>query len=86
MHAYYNASMGEAWLQQPNGPWVERFHSNPALATDTGARAMAVDRGRVVDRDEPPLLKSRSQLTLNQARERWKVRVQAGWKRVEPQW
>ncbi len=47
---------------------------------------MAVDRGRVVDRDEPPLLKSRSQLTLNQARERWKVRVQAGWKRVEPQW
>ena len=73
-------------MQQSNGPWVERFHRNPALETDSGARVLAVDRGRMVDCDEPPLLKSRSQLTLNQAREHWKARVKAGWKRVEPQW
>ena len=83
---YYSAGMKEAWLKQPNGPWIERFWPNPELERDGGARPMAVDLGRHLLLHEPPLLKSRRQLTLSQARELWRNRVKAGWKRVEPQW
>ena len=83
---YYPAGMKEAWLKQPNGPWIERFWPNPELERDGGARPMAVDLGRHLLLHEPPLLKSRRQLTLSQARELWRNRVKAGWKRVEPQW
>ena len=78
--------MKEAWPKQPNGPWIERFWPNPELERDGGARPMAVDLGRHLLLHEPPLLKSRRQLTLSQARELWRNRVKAGWQRVEPQW
>ena len=83
---YYSEGMKEAWLKQPNGPWIERFWPNPELERNGGARPMAVDLGRHLLLHEPPLLKSRRQLTLSQARELWRNRVKAGWKRVEPQW
>ena len=83
---YYSLAMKEAWLKQPSGPWIERFWPNPELERDGGARPMAVDLGRHLLLHEPPLLKSRRQLTLSQARELWRNRVKAGWKRVEPQW
>ena len=60
---YYSAGMKEAWLKQPNGPWIERFWPNPELERDGGARPMAVPRSkrrhshsghlRVVYRSEP---------------------------------
>ena len=69
--------MKEAWLKQPNGPWIERFWPNPELERDGGARPMAVDLGRHLLLHEPPLLKSRRQLTLSQARELWRNRWKA---------
>ena len=56
------------------------------LEHDSEARAIAVDLGKLTMIDGPPLLKSRRQLTLNQARKLWRNRVKAGWKCVEPQW
>jgi len=75
----------EHWIQQPAGPWVERFRRNPELETDPGAKAMAIDRGRLMP-GAPPLLKTRTTLTLHQARALWTTRIKTGWTRIKPQW
>ena len=77
--------MHEHWIQHPAGPWVERFWRNPGLKQDRGAKAMAIDRGRLMSK-APALLKTRTTLTLHQARELWTLRMQSGWQRIEPQW
>ena len=46
---------------------------------------MAIDRGRLMSK-APALLKTRTTLTLHQARELWTLRMQSGWQRIEPQW
>ena len=48
--------------------------------------ALGLDLERHLHIDEPPLLKSRRQLALCQARELWRNCVNAGWQRCEPQW
>ena len=78
--------MKQAWLKQPSGPRVERFWPNPEAEHDGGVRPVLVDLGKRLMLDEPPLLKSRRQLTLSQARELWRNRVKSGWQPVEPQW
>ena len=85
IHLNYYESMQEHWIQHPASPWVERFWRNPELQQDRGAKAMAIDRGRVMP-GAPALLKTRTTLTLHQARELWTLRIQSGWQRIEPQW
>ena len=76
-----------AWSTEALG--ATRYNSTYSVAKHASiglTRAMAVDLGRHLLLHEPPLLKSRRQLTLSQARELWRNRVKAGWQRVEPQW
>ena len=44
-----------------------------------------VDSGRPLT-GEPPLLKTRSHMRLNDARKLWRELQGQGWKQVDPQW
>tara|TARA_B100002052_G_scaffold66964_1_gene60271 strand:- start:92 stop:316 length:225 start_codon:yes stop_codon:yes gene_type:complete len=54
------------WIQYPIGPLIERFHAKPAAKKDPLARPEVVDLGCLLPWDEPPLLKIRKPLMLDQ--------------------
>ena len=54
------------WIQYPIGPLIERFQAKPAAKKDPLARPEVVDLGRLLVEDEPPLLKIRKPLMLDQ--------------------
>ena len=74
---------GQAWIQDPKTTNTMRFHFDPK---SWSAHPMYfVDSGRPLP-GAPPLLKTRSHMRRNDARELW-LRLKAqGWKQVAPQW
>ena len=73
----------QAWIQDPKTANTMRFHFDPK---SWSAHPMYfADLGRPLP-GAPPLLKTRSHMRRNDARELW-LRLKAqGWKQVDPQW
>ena len=73
----------QAWIQDPKTTNTMRFHFDPK---SWSAHPMyLVNSGRPLP-GAPPLLKTRSHMRRNDARELW-LRLKAqGWKQVDPQW
>ena len=73
---------GQAWIQAPKTANTMRFHFDPK--SWRSYPMYFVDSGRPLP-GAPPLLKTRSHMRRNDARELW-LRLKAeGWKQVGPQ-
>jgi hypothetical protein len=70
----------QAWIQDPKTANTAQFHLGP--------KSWHADPMYLMDagRDAPPLLKTRSYLHLEQARELWRNLRRQGWKQVAPHW
>ena len=73
----------QAWIQDPKTASTMRFRLDPK--SWSAYPMYVVDSGRPLP-CAPPLLKTRSHMRRNDARELW-IRLEAqGWKQVDPQW
>ena len=74
---------GQAWIQDPKTTNTMRFQLDPK--SWSAYPMYFVDSGRALP-GAPPLLKTRSHMRRNDARELW-LRLKAQWwKQVGPQW
>tara|TARA_Y100000589_G_scaffold94579_1_gene89331 strand:+ start:980 stop:1222 length:243 start_codon:yes stop_codon:yes gene_type:complete len=72
------------WLINSKRSEVKRFTVNRA-SEDQFYKYVFIDNGKVVGYlgKEPPLLQSREEFTLDEAREIWKKLISQGWRRTE---
>jgi len=73
----------QAWIQDPQTANTARFHWDPkSWSADP---MYFVDSGRPLT-GAPPLLKTRSYLRRDDARQLWKKLQSDGWRQCTPQW
>ena len=77
----------EAWLICPNSTEVRRFTKNKNNE-DKFFEYMFVDSGIVVGvlGDKPPLMKTRKEIKIDDARKEYQKLITAGWQVTEPKW
>ena len=77
----------EAWLICPNWTEVRRFTKNQNNK-DKFFEYMFVDSGIVVgsNGELPPLLKTRKEIKIDDARKEYQQLVTSGWQVTEPKW
>tara|TARA_A100001035_G_scaffold26472_1_gene17741 strand:- start:2143 stop:2409 length:267 start_codon:yes stop_codon:yes gene_type:complete len=77
----------EAWLICPNWTEVRRFTKNKNNK-DKFFDYMFVDSGIVVNAhgDKPPLMKTRKEIKIDDARKECQILIAAGWQVSEPKW
>ena len=75
------------WLVCPNQVEVRRFQKN-IKSDDKFFEYMFLDTGIIVGiyGENPPLMKTRESIKINEAREIWKRLLEQGWKVTEPKW
>ena len=75
------------WLVCPNQVEVKRFQKN-TQSEDKFFEYFFVDTGIIVGiyGENPPLMKSRVSIKIDEARETWKRLLERGWQITEPQW
>ncbi len=74
----------EAWLICPNWTEVRCFRKN----RDNWMEYMFIDSGIVVGAhgEKPPLMKSRKEIKIEDARKEYQQLITAGWQVTEPKW
>ena len=77
----------EAWLLCPNSTEVRRYTKNKKNK-DNFFEYMYVDSGIIVGElgDEPPLMKTRREINIEEARKEYQQLISSGWKVTEPKW
>ena len=77
----------EAWLICPNWTEVRRFTKNQNNK-DKFFEYMFVDSGIVVglNGEAPPLLKTRKEIKIDEARKEYQQLITSGWLVIEPKW
>ena len=77
----------EAWLICPNQTEVRRFTKNQNNK-DKFFEYMFIDSGIIVGSfgDKPPLLKTRKEIKMEQARKEYQQLICLGWQITEPKW
>ncbi len=77
----------EAWLICPNWTEVRRFTKN-RNNKDRFFEYMYIDTGLVVGAhgDKPPLMKTRKEVEIVQARAEYQKLITEGWQVTEPKW
>ena len=75
------------WLICPNWIEVRRFTKN-SENKDSFYEYMFIDSGLImgVYGDKPPLMKSREEVKIEEARQIWQKLITAGWQQTEPKW
>ena len=75
------------WLICPNFTEVRRFIKKH-LSDDNFNKYMFVDTGIIVgiDGDKPPLMKTREEMRIEDARMLWKNLLEKGWQITDPKW
>ena len=75
----------EAWLICPNWTEVKRFIKNN---NDKFFKYMFIDSGIVVgsNGELPPLMKTRKEIKIEEARKEYQQLITAGWQVTEPKW
>ncbi len=75
------------WLICPNKVEVKRFHKN--IRSDNKLfENMFIDTGIIVGiyGENPPLMKTRESVKIDEAREIWKRLLKQGWQVTKPKW
>ena len=77
----------EAWLICPNWTEVRRFIKNKKNK-DKFFQYMFIDSGIVVGSigEAPPLMKTRKEINIDEARKVYQQLITAGWQVTEPRW
>ena len=77
----------EAWLICPNWTEVRRFTKNKNNK-DKFFEYMFIDSGIVVGSigEAPPLMKTRKEIKIEEARKEYQKLITAGWQLTEPKW
>ena len=77
----------EFWLINSNRSRVKRFSKNNQNK-DKFFEYMFIDSGRIlgVFGKEPPLMTTREELKVDEARGEWKKLISQGWRRTKPVW
>ena len=75
------------WLVCPNKVEVRRFQKN-TQSKDKFFEYIFVDTGIIVGiyGENPPLMKTRVSIKINEAREIWQKLLDQGWRVTDPQW
>ena len=75
------------WLVCPNHVEVRRFQKD-TKSDDKFFEYIFVDTGIIVGiyGENPPLMKTRLSLKINEAREIWKRLLKQGWQVTKPKW
>ena len=75
------------WLINSNRSKVKRFSKNNQNK-DKFFEYMFIDSGRIIGvlGKEPPIMTTREELKVNEARDEWKKLIAQGWKRTKPVW
>ena len=80
--------MGEEyWLINSNRSKVKRFHKNKHNK-DKFFEYMFIDSGKIVGvlGQQPPVMTTREELKIEQAREEWKNLLALGWRKTKVVW
>ena len=87
MDKYSKQVNEEAWLICPNWTEVRRFTKNKNNK-DKFFEYMFVDSGIVVgsNGESPPLMKTRKEIKIEEARKEYQQLITAGWQVTEPKW
>ena len=85
MDEYSRQVNEEAWLIYPNWTEVRRFTKNKK---DKFFEYMFIDSGIVVgsNGELPPLMKTRKEIKIEEARKEYQQLITAGWQVTEPKW
>ena len=77
----------ELWLINSNRSRVKRFSKNNQNKHKF-FEYMFIDSGRILGvlGKEPPLMKTREELKIDKARDKWKKLIDEGWRRTKPVW
>ena len=93
MDKYSKQVTEEAWLICPNWTEVRRFtknknNKNNKNNKDKVFEYMFVDSGIVVgsNGESPPLMKTRKEIKIEEARKEYQQLITAGWQVTEPKW
>ena len=75
------------WLINANRSEVRRFVKN-TNSKDQFFEYMFMDSGKIISilGNEPPLMKTREEFKIDEARELWKKLLAQGWRITEPVW
>ena len=75
------------WLINSKRSRVKRFSKNKQNK-DKFFEYMFIDSGRILGvlGKEPPLMTTREELKVDQARDEWKKLIDQGWRRTKPVW
>ena len=87
MDKYSRRVTEEAWLICPNWTEVRRFKKN-TNNTDKFFEYMFVDSGIIMGSlgENPPLMKIRKEIKIEDARTEYQQLISAGWQVTEPKW
>ena len=80
--------MGEEyWLINSNRSKVKRFHKNKHNK-DKFFEYMFIDSGKItgVFGEQPPVMTTREELKIDQARKEWKKFLEQGWRQTKVVW
>jgi len=75
------------WLINSNRSRVKRFSKNNQNK-DKFFEYMFIDSGRILGvlGKEPPLMTTREELKIDNARDEWRKLIAQGWRRTKPVW
>tara|TARA_B100000945_G_scaffold223593_1_gene180642 strand:+ start:240 stop:488 length:249 start_codon:yes stop_codon:yes gene_type:complete len=75
------------WLICPNWTEVRCFSMNNK-SKDKFYKYMFIDSGIItgIYGDEPPLMKTRREVKVEDARKEWQILITEGWQLTEPKW
>ena len=87
MDRYSKKATEEAQLIDPNWTEVRRFTKN-MNNKDKFFEYMFIDSGIVVglNGESPPLMKTRKEIRIEEARKEYQQLITAGWQVTEPKW
>ena len=87
MDKYSRKVTEEAWLICPNWNEVRRFTKNKNNK-DKFFEYMFIDSGIVVGAmgEQPPLMKTRKEVKIDDARKEYQELITSGWQVTEPKW
>ena len=77
----------EYWLINSDRSKIKRFHKNKRN-NDKFFEYMFIDSGKIIGvlGKQPPLMTSRAELKLDEAREEWKKFIAQGWRQTKVVW
>ena len=75
------------WLIDPNSVGVIRFYQNDKIKDDL-IEYMIIEEGIVMGShgENPPLMKTRREMKIEDARLFWKNLINEGWQKTNPKW